>query len=250
MKRISAVIITRNEEKNIARCVRSLKFADEVLVADTGSTDRTVEIASALGCSTFEIPWEGGFGPVKKKAVGKAGNEWILSVDADEAVSPELARKISDLPEDSDRSGYNIKRRSFYLGREIKFSGWGSDYPLRLFNRKKGNFNDLPVHEFAECEGPVERIYEPLMHYTYPDLKTHVEKMIRYAEISAGILSKEKKRYSAPGSFMRAVLKFKKMYFLKAGFLDGREGFILALVSAFGIFYKYSSVKPAETETD
>lgn len=238
--KLSVTIITKNEEANIERCLKSVDWADEIVVVDSESTDRTVEICEAFAsCKVFRLPWEG-FGKTKQKAVDQAGNDWILSIDADEQVSPELREKILDiLSAGPQYNGYRIKRRSFYLGKLMRYSGWNSDYQLRLFNKKFGRFNKKTVHESVQMSGPVGRIEEVLFHYTYPDVSAHVEKMDRYASLAAEALYKQGDKASLFEALLHAKMKFLKMYIVQLGFLDGRAGLILALNSAYGAYLKY-----------
>ncbi|MFZ0390299.1 MAG: glycosyltransferase family 2 protein, partial [Calditrichia bacterium] len=181
MKKISVVIVVKNEEKNISRCLNSVKWADEILVVDTGSTDRTREICRSFPCRLIEREWTG-FGPTKKWAVEQAENDWVLSLDADEEVSASLRRKMDDLlQDDQSAAGYRIRRRSYYLGKVIRHSGWDHDFPLRLFNRTYGNFNQKAIHESVTLKGRIEKISEPVIHYPYPEIGTHLQKIDHYA---------------------------------------------------------------------
>jgi glycosyltransferase involved in cell wall biosynthesis len=236
MEKLSAVIITLNEEKNIERCLKSLTWADEILVVDSGSTDRTLEICKRYGAKVVQTEWRG-FGRTKQFAVEQAGHEWILSIDADEEVTTALRERIRNILQHPDPAiAYRIKRQAFYLGKAVKYSGWQNDFPLRLFNRKNGNFNDKPVHESVQFKGQVQRLYEPLNHYTYPTISSHIRKMDRYTNLSA---AGSERKSTIGGSLVRALFRFFKMYIIKGGFLDGRIGFVLCFNSAFGIYLKY-----------
>ncbi len=236
MVKISAVIITLNEEQNIERCLKSLQWVDEIVVVDSGSQDRTIEICQQYGVKIVQTKWQG-FGKTKQFAILQARHDWILSIDADEEVTSALKERLEKVLQNAEpRVAYRIKRQSFYLNRRIKFSGWQNDYPLRLFNRKFGRFNELPVHESIIFNGEIRRIHEPLNHYPYPTISSHIQKMDRYTNLSA---LESKQSSSLLGSLMRALFRFVKMYFLKAGFLDGKVGFILCFNSAFGIYLKY-----------
>ena len=164
-RKLSVTIITLNEEKNIERCLRSVQWADEIIVTDSGSTDRTVEICRKYTDKVLQIEWLG-FGKTKKFAVDAATNDWIFSIDADEQVTDELKNKIQQIMKKPSAQAYRIKRKSLYLGKIINHCGWGRDYPLRLFDRKAGNFNDKLVHETVEITGKILKINEPLLHYT------------------------------------------------------------------------------------
>ncbi|MBU0561086.1 MAG: glycosyltransferase family 2 protein [Bacteroidetes bacterium] len=237
-EKLTATIITKNEEKNIDRCLKSLNWVDEIIVVDSYSEDSTVEICKKYNCKIIQQEWQG-FGKTKRHAVNLTENDWILSIDADEVVSEQLREQIKEVLTDPDAVGYNIRRKSFYLGRLINFSGWNSDYPLRLFNKKFGNYNEKTVHEYVELRGNRKKIEEYILHYTYPTLHTHIEKINKYSDLSAAELIKNGKHYGILLSVFFGINRFLKMYFLQLGFLDGAEGFILAFNSAFGVFLKY-----------
>ena len=235
---ISVTIITLNEEQNIERCLRSVNWADEIVVVDTGSTDRTVEICRKFKCRVLETEWLG-YGKTKRFAVEQAAHDWIFSIDADEEATVQLREEIDKILENPDAAGYRIKRNSFYLGKIIRHAGWDKDYPLRLFNRKHGNFNDKVLHESVQLSGTVKRIEAPILHYTYPTIHSHVERMNKYSELGAEAALSKGKSATLAGAVARGMIKFLKMYFLQAGFLDGRIGFLLAFNSGYGVFLKY-----------
>lgn len=239
MNKLSVVIITLNEERNIERCLQSVAWADEIVVVDSGSTDATLDICGRFGCKIVRTPWLG-FGRTKQAAVDAASFDWIFSIDADEQVTPELAQRLLAIAASpAEFQGYRINRRSFYLGKLIRHSGWTHDYPLRFFNRQFGRFNDKPVHEGIELRGKVGEIEQVLLHYTFPTLASHIAKIERYAAL--GALEKvEKGRTSSVGrAVLRGAMEFLRIYFLKAGFLDGSHGMILAVNSAFAAYMKY-----------
>lgn len=233
--KISATIITFNEQANIERCLKSILWVDEIVIVDSYSTDNTIEICKKYNCKIIQTEWQG-FGKTKKFAVDSASHDWILSIDADEEVTEQLKIKILDLLVAPDYYGFKIKRRSHYLGKEIKHCGWDRDYPLRLFNRQFANFNDKEVHESVILNGKKGRIHEPFLHYTYPTISSHINKINRYSELAA--LNGENK-YSLLTSLFFGVNKFLKMYLLQKGFLDGKYGFLLCVNSAFGVYLKY-----------
>ena len=235
---LSVTIITLNEEKNIERCLKSVAWADEIVVVDSGSSDDTINICQRFGCKIIQTTWLG-YGPTKKQAVESATNDWILSIDADEEVTDELRVKIRTILENPHSQGYRIKRKSFYLGQVVQHCGWDRDYPLRLFNRRYGNFNDKQIHESVEITGQISQIEEPLLHYTYPTLSSHILRLDKYSELGAAAAFQKGKTVSIIGAVMRGLLKFIKMYFLQLGFLDGKIGFVLAYNSAFGVYLKY-----------
>lgn len=237
---LSVVIITKNEEANIARCLESVSWADEIVILDSESDDKTREIAEKFKVKFFTTPHWSGFGNKKNEAVNLASNDWIFSIDADETVTGELKEEILNILQEPRFNGYFVKRKSFYLGKMINHGGWGKDYPLRLFNRKRGNFNDKPVHEYVEIEGETGKIESPILHYTYPTVSSHIKKIDLYTGIAAE--ENKGKKVSVFSAILRGFVKFLKMFFLKIGFLDGREGFVLACVSSFGVFVKYIKI--------
>ncbi len=239
MHKLSITIITKNEEHNIKRCLDSVKWADEIIIVDSGSVDKTIDICREYGCKIIETEWRG-FGKTKQLAVNNASNDWILSVDADEIITEDLKDEIiSLLSNDPPLFGYRIKRRSFYLGKRISFCGWDRDYTLRLFNRQHGAFNDKPVHESVRINGDIGHLKGMMLHYTYPTIDSHYVKMKRYADIGAQNLY-QKGRNSNPGmAIIRGIFKFIKMYIFQLGFLDGKHGFLLSYNSAWGVYLKY-----------
>jgi len=239
MIKISAVIITKNEEQNLKNCLGSLDWVNEIVVVDSGSIDRTLQIAEEFRTKIIQTEWLG-FGKTKQLAVEQASNDWVFSIDADEVVTPELKERILKLLENEMQiPGYRIRRSSFYLQKLIRHSGWDTDYPKRLFNRKSGKFSDDMVHESVQVEGKMGIIEEPLLHFTYPTIESHIRKMNRYTTIAAEAMFAKGKKVSIFGALVRAKLKFLKMYIIRAGFLDGWAGLILALNSAYGVFLKY-----------
>ncbi len=238
MNKISATIITKNEEKNIERCLKSLNWVDEIIVVDSGSTDKTIDICRKYNCKIIETEWLG-FGKTKKFAVNSASNNWIFSIDSDEEVTSELEAEIKNILVNPTHNGYKIKRKSFYLGKMINHSGWESDFPLRLFNREYGNFNEKDIHESVIVEGEVRKIESNLLHYTYPTISSHLSRINRYSDIQAKELKKNGKHYSLFIVLFFGLNKFLKMYVLKLGFLDGKEGLILCCNSAYGVYLKY-----------
>lgn len=238
MNKISAVIIAKNEEKNLPRCLSALTWADEIVVVDTGSSDRTKEIVVQFGCRLCTSDWLG-FGLTKQFAVEKASNNWVLVVDADEEVTKTLQVAIKKILQNPQYVAYRVLRCSYYLGRLIRYSGWQHDYTLRLFNRNEAAFNELSVHESVRTDKPIGKIDAILLHHTYPTLEMHLQKMELYANLGAENLFKKGKKSSILMAILRGVSKFFKMYLLKKGFLDGKEGLVLAIMSSFGVFLKY-----------
>ncbi len=236
---LSVVIITKNEQRNIEDCLTSVKWADEIVVVDSGSTDKTVDMCRKHNCRVIEVEWLG-FGRTKQYAVNQAKNDWILSIDADEQVTANLRDEIESLLEYKPRyHGYKVPRQSTYLGRAIRHSGWDRDRPLRLFHRQFGAFNEKPVHESIEINGKTGELTSTLLHHPYPDMQTHIDKMNLYTDLAAGELAAAGRRSTPLCAITHGAAKFIKMYFLQRGFLDGTAGFILAKNSAFGVYLKY-----------
>ncbi len=239
---LSAAIIVKNEERNIRRCLESICWIDDIVVFDSGSTDKTLDICREYGCRIFEGKWPG-FGPAKQYAVSKTRYDWVFVIDADEVMSPELADAVSRVVTSPDADGYRIRRFSHYLGRLIRHSGWNRDCTLRLFHKQRGHFNDKIVHESVQIpSGIIGLIREPLYHYPYPDINTHLRKIMHYTNLAAESAVRKGEKSGLLAALVKGDFKFFKMYVLQAGFLDGREGFILAVLSAWGVFLKYLKI--------
>jgi len=239
MPRISAIIITRNEAANIADCLDSVAFCDERIVVDSGSEDDTVRIAEKMGARVAHRAWDG-FGVQKNFALSLAGGEWVLSIDADERVSPELASELRAATETATVDGYSMPRRSSFLGREIRHSGWYPDYVLRLFRRGKARFSDDLVHEQVICEGSVGRLRHALIHHPVRKLEDAISRMDRYSTAGARMIAAKNRRVSFVSGIFHGFYAFFRTYVLRAGFLDGREGFLLAVLNAEGAYYRYT----------
>lgn len=235
---LSVTIITKNEAANIKRCLDSVGFAHEIVVFDSGSDDGTVKICEAYGCKVFCVPWQG-FGLTKQAAVAAASCDWVLSLDADEALSKPLQKRLETMDAPDSVHGFAIQRKTFYLGRLIRFSGWGKDAPLRLFRKKKGGFTPDIVHEKVVVKGKTGMIRECIYHYSYPDLSTHLKKIDHYTRLGAETLAEKGKGAGPVTAVLHGMFKAFNMYVLKLGLLDGKEGFILAMISGFGVFIKY-----------
>jgi len=239
---ISVTIITKNEENNIARCISSVDWADEIIIIDSGSTDNTLSICNKLKCRVIQTEWKG-FGNTKQIGVDACNNKWILSIDADEEVSTELRDNILSAIKQETYSAYKIRRTSYYLSKRIKHCGWDNDYPLRLFQKKHGHFNSETVHESVIIDNnSISSINAPLFHHPYPSLEHHLSKVNLYTTLGAKKYQKEGKKSSLNFALLSGLVKFIKMYILKKGFLDGKEGLILCSVSAYGAFIKYTKL--------
>ncbi len=244
MKGVSAILITRNEEGNVGDCLASLAFAGEIVVVDSGSTDRTEEICrSDTRVRWFSEEWKG-FGPQKNSALDKANGPWIFSIDADERASGELAREIAALDLAAvPFAGYRVPRRSFFGQTWVRHGGWYPDYTIRLWRKGSGRFVDRSVHEVVRIGGPVGTLRGDLLHYTYRDTADFLERMDRYAALGAEELRKEGVRGTLFDLWCRPPFTFLKMFLLKGGVLDGVLGFRLALLYARYTYAKYSKLR-------
>lgn len=238
MPRLSAIIITQNEAGNIADCLDTLAFCDERIVVDGGSTDRTVQIAQDKGARVVSHPFEG-FGAQKEYARSLAAGDWVLSIDADERVSPALAREIGDAIAGTGAIAYELPRRSTFCGRPMNHSGWFPDYVLRLFRREAGLFSDDIVHERVICQGKVARLNEPLTHHPVLRIEDALSRMDRYSTAGAEQLLAKGRRVTFMSGIFHGLWTFFRTYILRAGILDGREGFLLAAANAEGTYYRY-----------
>ncbi len=233
---LSAIIITRNEARNIAACLESVAFCDERIVVDCGSDDDTVKIAAAAGATVVTRPWTG-FGAQKNFALAQARGDWALSIDADERVSAPLAAEILSTIRSASACGYEIGRLSTFLGRPMRHSGWFPDYVLRLFRREKARFSDDLVHERVICEGSVGRLSGVLDHHPVLRLEDALRRVDSYSTAGAEMLAA--RRGSLSSGITHGMGSFLRAYVVKLGFLDGREGFLLAVCNAEGTYYRY-----------
>lgn len=243
MNRLSVVVITKNEETNIDRCLRSVSWADELIVVDSYSTDRTTDIAREHGAKVVDIDWQG-YGPAKQRGVEASTGEWVLSLDADEEVSRELADEIRRLtPGDGSVAGYEMPRRTQFLGRWILHCGWYPDYLLRLFRRDRGRFTDAVVHEHIEVDGAVCRLKGEILHYSYPTLEHYLTKFNRYTTIGAEEAFRQGRRGGVGALVLRPAAAFVKHYIVKRGFLDGTAGLVVSAMSSVAVFVKYAKLR-------
>ncbi len=231
-------MITRNEEANIGPCLDALAFCDERIVVDGGSTDGTAVLAKQKGATVVDHAWQG-FGAQKNFALSLATGDWVLSVDADERVSAELAREIAHAIAEGRADGYEIPRLSSFVGRDMRHSGWYPDYVLRLFRRGKARFSDDLVHERVICDGPVGRLTEQLAHRSVTRLEQAISRIDRYSTAGAEMLLASGRRVSFSAGITHGLWSFFRAYVLRLGFLDGREGFLLAVANAEGTYYRY-----------
>ncbi len=242
---ITALIIARDEEGNIAPCLKSLQgLAGESLVAvDDRTVDRTLELAEEAGARAFRIEWQG-FGKTKNEALAKATGDWVLWIDADERMTPELADEVrSALSKGSDASAFQVPRKAFFLGRWIRHCGWYPGYVTRLFRRGRASFSDKQVHEGLVVDGRVGRLRHPLLHYTDPDLSHYLAKLNCYTDLAARELHAKGRRPGPLDPVIRPFWFFLRSYLLRRGFLDGTEGFILSVLSGYSVMFKYLKLR-------
>jgi len=237
---LSVVIITKNSEATIRRCVESAAWADEVVVVDSGSTDRTVEICRELGAAVHEMPDWPGFGPQKNRALERARGEWVLSLDSDEWVTPELRAGIERaLASPGEKAAFMMPRRSSFCGRVMRHSGWWPDYVTRLFRRGAARFSDDRLHERLIVTGATGRLAQPILHEAVTDLEQMLAKINAYSSAGAHMLHERGRRATLATALVHGLAAFVRTYFLRAGFLDGREGLMLAIANAEGSYYRY-----------
>lgn len=237
--KLSVIIIAKNEVANIRVCLESVAWANEIIVVDSGSSDATVEICRELGAKVFVHDWPG-FGAQKNRALGYATNEWVFSIDADERVTPELRTAIEAVLRNGGvHAAYRISRLSSYCGRFMRHSGWCPDHIVRLFKRDAAKFSADLVHERLLVEGATGLLDGELLHYSYENLEQVLNKVNQYSSASAQMLQQRGRRASLSGAVLHGLWSFIRTYFLRAGFLDGREGFMLAVSNAEGTYYRY-----------
>ncbi len=234
---ISAVIITLNEAENISEAINSVKWADEIIVVDSGSADETVNLAKAAGAKVFKHSWEG-YAAQKNLANGKAKSEWILSLDADERVSDELREEIRALIEAPEHDGYYIPRRSWFLGRWIKHCHWYPDYQLRLFRKDNAEWTGGEVHEHIKVTGSTGKLKNDILHYTYKDIADQTERLNKYSTLWAKEAFARGKRPSVFKMLFSPFFTFINVYILRLGFLDGFAGLVISRSLAYYSFQK------------
>ena len=240
--KLSVIIITKNESAHIVDCLRSVAFADEFIVVDSGSTDNTVALAREFGAKVEITPDWPGFGPQKNRALDLATGDWVLSIDADERVTPELAQEIQAVLAAPKADAYEIARLSEFCGRFIRHSGWWPDYVLRLFKRGTARFNDVAVHERVMPQGPTLHLTGYFEHYPYANLDALINKINRYSSDAATMMYARGKRATVFSALGHGCWTFVRIYLIRRGFLDGRHGLVLAVTAAAGSFFRYAKL--------
>jgi glycosyltransferase involved in cell wall biosynthesis len=240
---LSAVIITKNEEKNIRECLESVKWANEIIIVDAGSTDSTIEIAKYFTQKIFIRTWDG-YGAAKNFGLSQCTSEWVFWLDADERITPELQKEILYVLTSVDQTvaALSMPRRANFLGKWIYHCGWYPGRITRVFRRSAGRFTEEKVHERLEIQGVTIPLRSDLLHYTDPNLKHYFEKFSKYTSLAAEELADRKKEFSFIRLIANPVWVFVKMYIFRLGFLDGIPGLILCVLSANYVFTKYAKL--------
>ena len=241
MPTLSVILITRNEEANLADCLASLEgIAQQIVVVDTNSSDQTLEIAKTYGAVITQPKDWPGFGPQKNRALDLATGEWVLSLDADERLTPALKSEIvTAIHHSAHVDCFAIPRLSWYCGRFIRHSGWNPDYVDRLFKRGSARFSDDLVHERLIPSGQVAKLENPMLHYSFMNYSQVLQKIDRYSTASAEQAFAKGKTSTPLKAVLHGAWSFFRTYFLRAGFLDGPQGFTLAMSNAQGTYYRY-----------
>ncbi len=240
---LSIAIITFNEEERLAECLQSVNFANEIIVVDSNSTDKTQSIAKQFGANIHQVPWQG-FGPQKQAAIDYCTYQWVLILDADERLSQEAAKEIKEVISQNNTpySAFAMPRQNFFLGRWIKHAGWWPDYVTRLINKERCLMNKNLVHEALEVNGKIGQLNSPLVHFATRDLDHTMQKMNRYSTAGAVEMFTRKETSSYCKALSRGLWAFFYNYTIRLGFLDGNQGFIIAVSDAANKFFKYAKL--------
>ena len=242
---VTLVIITLNEENNIARCIQSVPFAREVIVVDSFSTDRTSQLAIGLGARVIKRPFNG-YREQKQFAIEQATSPWVLSLDADETLSPMLQEEIKSELNHPRADGYKMPRLSFHLGKWIRYGGWYPDYQTRLFKKEKASWKGGTVHEHVVIEGELAVFENDLHHFVFRDFEDQIDTNNEFSSLGANELLRRGEKFSLLKLIFKPLGKFLECFLWKRGFLDGPEGFIIALGAAQSIFLKYAKLWEAQ----
>jgi len=250
MAKLSVIIITKNEAANMRACLESVAWADEIIVVDSGSSDGTPDICRERGAKVYELDWPG-FGSQKNRALDYSTGDWVLSLDADERITPELRAELEKAMNGSKSDGFYLPRKSQFCGRFIRHSGWHPDYVLRLFKRGSGHFSDDLVHETVVLQGHAGKLSSPLLHYSYMTSQDVERKVEQYSSAAAQQMYAKGKKATLLDASVRGAWAFARTYFLRLGLLDGIAGFGIARMNARTTYLKYKklmalhSAKPA-----
>lgn len=236
--RLSVIIVAKNEAINIADCIKSVTFADEILVLDSGSNDNTVLLATNAGAKVLTLDWPG-YGPQQNRAIAASTGDWIYSIDADERITPELAVEIVEVINKAEFEVFDVARSSLFITKFMRHCGWWPDRTRRLFKRGSAQFTTHEIHANLSTNKPVGHLNNHMIHYSYRNMHDVLEKMNRYSSGSARDLNTQGKRGSLLGAIAHGIWSFIRTYIIKLGFLDGAEGFMVAVVNAETSYYKH-----------
>ncbi|MEZ5065207.1 MAG: glycosyltransferase family 2 protein [bacterium] len=245
MTKLSVLVPTRNEAANLEECLRSVAFADEIVVVDSESTDDTREIAERCGARVLVHPFAG-HAAQKNWGLERVTHDWVLILDADERATPALAREVRDVLAAPAAPGYWIHRRNTFLGREIRGCGWQRDKVLRLFDRRRGRYEDVRVHEEVRLDAEAGRLREKLWHHSCTDLGAWLAKVERYSTLGAEEAMRRGRRPRFGDLTWRPAARFAKQWLVQGGWRDGIEGWILCATSAYSVFLKYAKLRRLE----
>lgn len=236
---ISAVAIALNEEQNIQRYIESLRFAEEIIIVDSGSSDKTVDLATKLGAKIISREFDN-FSNQKNFALQQAQNEWVTFFDLDEIVTPELAAEITHkTKKNGEVTAYKVRRENYFMGKKINYSGFQNDEVIRLFQKSHCNYDGSSVHETLIVRGKIASLENQCKHVTYKDFDSYNNKLSLYSKLQAERLFDENLRPNVYHFLVRPFYRFVHQYFIRLGILDGKEGYILAYLSAFAVFKRY-----------
>jgi glycosyltransferase involved in cell wall biosynthesis len=240
---LSVIIIARNNEPTMRRCLESVAWADEIVVLDSGSTDRTLEISREFTQHVHQTADFPGHGPQKNRALDRASGDWIFSLDSDEWVTPALRAELqAAMAAPAGHAAFRMPRRSSFCGRFMRHSGWWPDYVTRLWRRDSARFSEDHTHDRVIVDGKLGRLRQPVMHEAVTDLEQMLVKINMYSSSSAAIFHREGRRASLFTAVLHGGWAFFRTYFLRLGFLDGREGFMLAVINAENSYYRYAKL--------
>lgn len=246
MPKISAVLITKNEAQRLPEALESVRWVDDIVVVDANSTDATVDVARRYTDRVVVRDWPG-FVEQKNYATTLARHDWVLSLDADERVTPELQREIRRVLDGEPAArGYRIRRRSFYLGTWIRSTDWYPDYQLRLFDRRYGRWNGRHVHESVKVEGDIGSLEADLEHYPYRDISDHLDRINSYTTLAAAQMADEGRRATAVDLMVNPAAAFFRNYLLKGGIRQGRVGLTLSLLNSYYVLMKFAKLVELE----
>jgi glycosyltransferase involved in cell wall biosynthesis len=246
---LSIIIVTKDEANNIVDCLESVAWANEIIVLDSGSSDDTISLATAAGARVIKTDWPG-YGPQQNRGIDAATCEWIYSLDADERITPELAVEIREAIRENKFNVFDVPRHSLFVTRFMRHSGWWPDRTRRLFKKGSARFTSHEIHANLATEEKIGHLTEGMIHYSYHNYHSVLEKMNRYSSGSARDLYARGKRATLASAIGHGLWAFIRTYFVKAGFLDGQLGLILAISNAEGTYYKYLKLMELESQED